>query len=179
MNLRSKIPAAGQIAQVFAVTCLMIYGWTTYGFLDRLPSWLYYLNFQEIVSNYSYAAVFNFVEALLFLAVILLLNLVLPRRFFMERFVARGSLFAVFGLGYLIYLALAVGASKAFQFPDQLFQYVPAILLALLVVAVLLASINVVRKVTEDFADRAVIFLYILMPLTAIGLLVFLFNNLF
>ena len=179
MRLRSKIPAAGQIAQVFAVASLMIYGWTLYGFLDRLPSWLHYLNFIEILSNYSYAAVFNFVEVLLFIAGILALNLVLPRKFFMDRFVARGSLFAVLGLGYLIYLAVAVGRSKAFQFPAELFTLAPVVLLVLLAAALLLARVDTVRKATEDFADRAVIFLYILLPLSALGVIVFLVNNLF
>lgn len=179
MSLRSKIPSAGQIAQVFAVASLMIYGWTTYGFLDRLPSWLYYLNFTEILSNYSYAAVFNFVETLLFIAGILVLNMVLPRRFFMDHFVARGSLFAVLGLGYLIYLAVAVGRSKAFQFPTELFVLAPLVLLVLLIAALLLARVDAVRRVTENFADRAVIFLYILLPLSALGIIVFLVNNLF
>ncbi len=179
MKLRSKIPATGQIVQVFAVTSLMIYGWTTYGFIKRLPSWLYYLNFQEILSNYSYAAAFNFVETLLVMAVILIVNLVLPRKLFMERFVARGSLFSIFSMGYLIYLALAVGESKAFQFPAKLFDRIPLMLAGLLLVALLLPFMDIIQKAAENFADRAVIFLYILMPLTAVGILVFLFNNLF
>ncbi len=179
MRIRSKVPAAGQIAQVFAVTSLMIYGWTTYSFLKRLPSWLYYLNFGEILSNYAYAAVFDFAEALLFTAALLVLNLILPRRLFMDRFVARGALFSVLGLGYLIYVALALGNSKAFQFPAGLFAWAPAVLFGLLVCALLLPWVDAVRRVAENFADRAVIFLYILMPLTALGLLVFLYNNLF
>ncbi len=179
MNLRSKIPAAGQIAQVFAVTSLMIYGWTTYRFLEKLPSWLYYLNFYEILSNYSYQAVFDCLETLLFLAGILFLNLVLPKKFFMERFVARGSIFAVLGLGYLIYLAIALGQSKAFQFPAELFRLAPFVLLGLLLVAVFVARVEAVRKISEDFADRAIIFLYVLLPLTGLGILVFLYNNLF
>ena len=179
MRLRSKIPDTGEIAQVFAVACLMIYGWTLYGFLDRLPSWLYYLNAGEILSNYSYAAVFNFLEALLFLLGILLLNFLLPRKFFMDRFVARGSLFAVLGLGYLIYLAVAVGQSKAFQFPADLFRLAPFVLLGLLLFAVLVARVDAVRRIAENFADRALIFLYILLPLSALGILLFLFNNLF
>ncbi len=179
MSLRNKLPAAGQIAQVFAVTSLMIYGWTTYGFLKRLPSWLYYLNFGEILSNFAYGAVFDFAEALLFIAALLVLNLILPRRLFMDRFVARGSLFSVLALGYLIYVALALGNSKAFQFPAGLFAWAPVVLLGLFVCALILPRVDAVRRVAEDFADRAVIFLYILMPLTGLGLLVFLYNNLF
>ena len=158
---------------------MMIYGWTTYSFIRRLPSWLYYLKFQEILSNYSYAAIINFLEALLFMGGILVINFLLPRRLFLDLFVARGSLFAVLGVGYLIYLALAVGQSKAFQFPEELFLWAPAVFLALLVVVLFLARVEAVRRISEDFADRAVIFLYVLLPLTSVGLLVFLFNNIF
>ena len=77
---------------------MMIYGWTTYSFIRRLPSWLYYLKFQEILSNYSYAAIINFLEALLFMGGILVINFLLPRRLFLDLFVARGSLFAVLGV---------------------------------------------------------------------------------
>ncbi len=179
MNLRKKLPAAGQIAQVFAVASLMIYGWTTYGFVLRVPSWLYYLNFREILSNYSYTTVFDLLETLLVLGGILVLNLLLPRKFFMDRFVAGGSLLTVLSLGYLMYIALNVGESKAFQFPIELIRPAPFVLLGLLLLALLLARVGLIRRVAEDFASRALIFLYILLPLTALGLIVFLVNNLF
>jgi hypothetical protein len=178
MKLRNKFPTAAQVAQVFAVASIMIYGWTTYRLIQKLPSWLYYLNFKEILSNTSYTLVFDFVETLLFVGMILLLNFLLPKKFFLDFFVARGSLLSIFGLGYLIYLALAVGASKATQFPMDMFRWAPLVFLVILALAIFLPRIETVRKVTEDFANRAVIFLYILLPLTSLGTLIFIVNNL-
>jgi hypothetical protein len=178
MKLRNKFPTAAQVAQVFAVASIMIYGWTTYRLIQKLPSWLYYLNFKEILSNTSYTLVFNFMETLLFVGLILLLNLLLPKKFFLDFFVARGSLLSIFGLGYLIYLALAVGASKATQFPMDMFRWAPLVFLAILAFAIFLPHIEIIRRVTEDFANRAVIFLYILLPLTSLGTLIFIVNNL-
>lgn len=97
----------------------------------------------------------------------------------MELFVARGSLFSILGLGYLIYLALAVGQSKSSQFPMDLFKWVPFMFLVILLLAIFLPRVEMVRKIMEDFADRTLIFLYILLPLTGLGLLLFLFNNVF
>jgi hypothetical protein len=179
MNLRLKLPSSTQTAQVFAVTCLVIYGWTTYRFLETLPSWLYYLRFGEILSNYAYTAVIDFIEALLFIGAILLINLLLPRRLFFDRFVARGSLLSIFVAAYLIYLALRVGASKAFQFPEALFVWAPVVFALLVIAAVLLALWEPVRRVMEDFADRALILLYVLLPLTALGFVVLVFNLIF
>jgi len=179
MQIRSKIPTSTQTAQVFAVISMAIYGWTTYRFLQVLPSWLYYLHFGEILSNYAYTAVIDFLEALIFIGAILLINLLLPRALFFDKFVASGSLLALLGAGYLIYLALSVGASKAFRFPEALFLWSPAVFLALAVAAVLLPRWEPVRRAMEELADRAMIFLYVLLPLTALGAAVLVFNLVF
>jgi len=53
------------------------------------------------------------------------------------------------------------------------------VFLVILVLSVFLPRVEVIRIITEGFADRTVIFLYILLPLTGVGLLIFIFNNLF
>jgi hypothetical protein len=179
MNLRSKIPGMSQLAQVFAVICILTYGWTTYRFLQKFPSWLFYLQINEIIANYSYTVVVNFLEALLFMSLVLIINVLLPKRFFMEKFVARGSLLAVFGLGYLIYLAGAIGQSKSSQFPSELFRWTLLVFLVISLLAILLPFLKPVQKITDEFADRSTVFLYILLPMTTLGILIFLFINLF
>ncbi len=179
MPLRNRIPRLQQIAPVFAVVCMLIYGWTTYRFIQKLPSWLLYLNVQEILSNYSHTLVFNFLEALLITCLVILLNFLLPAKLFMDMFVARASLLAAFGLGYLIFLALAVGQSKLSQFPQELFRWAPLVFAVILLLAIYLPHNLRIRKSVEFFADRAVIFLYVLLPLTALGGLMFLAGNLF
>lgn len=179
MTLLRKFPSRGQILQVFAVISIFIYGWTTYRFLQKLPSWLFYLHGQEIVSNYSFTVVVNFLEALIVIVVILAINLVLPASLFMEKFVARGALLSVFSLGYLMYLANAIGVSKSSQFPSELFKWVPLVLLLALVLAIGLPYLNPIQRIADGLADRAVVFLYVLLPITAIGMLIFLWINLF
>lgn len=179
MPLRDRVPKFDQIIPVFAVTSLFIYGWTTYRFLQKLPSWLYYLNVREIFLNLSHTLVFNFVECALILGALVALGIVLPRRFFGDAFVARASLLSMLGLGYLIYLALIIGESKASQFPMDVFTLVPAVGLVILMLSVFLPLISVVRVFLEDFADRAIVFLYLLVPLSAVAGVVFLVNNIF
>jgi hypothetical protein len=178
-TLRDRFPSNHQIISVFAVASMLIYGWTLYRVAQKLPSWLLFLNFQEIVFNYAYALVFNFLESLLFTGVILLISLVLPKKFFMDRFVARGALFAILELGYIIYLALAIGQSKASQFPWEVINWAPLIMMVLFALAVLLPGIVLIRKAVDGFADRAIIFLYILVPLSGLAGVVCLINNIF
>jgi len=177
--LRNRFPKLQQTVAVFAITSMLIYGWTTYRFLQKLPSWLYYLNFQEIFSNYSYTVVFNFVECLIFVSAIILLNFILPKKIFMDMFVARGSLLSLFGVGYLIYLAIAIGDSKATQFPWELFGFAKYIVPVIVVASILMPLVTPIRKALETFAENATIFLYLLLPLSAVGLIVVVANNLF
>jgi len=179
MNLIRKLPGKQQIAQVFAVISILLYGWTTYRFIQKLPSWLYYLNAGEIISNYSFTLVLNFLEALLFLSLVIVIGFLLPKKFFLERFVAHGSLLAVFSLGYLIYLASAIGQSKSSQFPSELFNWTPLVFLIVFLLAISLPFLKPVQKIIDGFADRAVVFLYVLLPVTGLGILIFLFDNLF
>jgi len=121
--------------------------------------------------------VFNLVESLLFIGVLLIINLLLPKNFFMDMFVARGTLFAVLELGYLIYLAVAIGQSKAQQFPWDIINWAPVITIVLFAFSVLLPGVVWIRKAVEGFSDRAIIFLYILLPLSGLAVLVCLVNN--
>ena len=179
MNLRDRLPRLNQIVQVFAVACLLIYGWTTYRFLQKVPSWLFYLSNWEILMNYSQALTFNFVECLIVVGAIMGFSALLPRRIFLDLFIARGTLLTLLGVGYLIYLALAIGASKASQFPWAIFNWSPAILLIILLLSIGLPKVPVVQKVLEEFADRTTVFLYILLPLSGLGILAFAIDNLF
>jgi hypothetical protein len=179
MKIKEKIPSTTQIAPVLAVTAVMLYGWTTFRFIQKLPSWLLFLNLKEILSNYSQTLVLNFLEVLLVIGTILLVNLLLPKKLFMDLFIARGSLLSGLGLAYLMYLAFAIGQSKLSAFPWRTFRWAPLVFLVVFVAAIALPLVVPVRKVVEDFADRAIIILYILAPLTVLGLLLFLVNNLF
>jgi len=179
MRLRDRVPKFDQIVPVFAVTSFFVYGWTTYRFLQKLPSWLYYLNAREILLNLSHTLVINFVECALILGALVALGVVLPRKIFGDVFVARASLLSILGVSYLIYLALIIGESKASQFPMDVFTLAPVVGLVILGLSVFLPLISVVCAVLEDFADRATVFLYLLIPISAVAGVVFLVNNLF
>jgi hypothetical protein len=51
--------------------------------------------------------------------------------------------------------------------------------MVILASAILLPSLNAVGRVMEEIAERAVIFLYVLLPLSGLGVLFFLYVNLF
>ena len=55
----------------------------------------------------------------------------------------------------------------------------PFLALGMLAAAIALPALPPIRRALEAFADRAIIFLYVLMPLSALALVVLVINNLF
>jgi hypothetical protein len=169
-----RIPVWGQIAPVYAVIVLTVYAWTLAWFFWKLPSWLFYLNAGEIGIAFAYSLATNFVESLAVLCGPLALCLALPRAWFLDRFVARGAAFALSGLGYMMYLAFQFKTKD--DYPSlTLKPWSFALAIAIILFIVFLAGrLSLLRKILEVVADRAIIFLYISVPLSLISLAVIL-----
>lgn len=176
--IKDRLPSFQQIIPVFAVTCMMFFGWTAFRFSQKLPSFLLYLRLDEIVSIYSYALVTDFAESLIYILLVALVGFVLPKRLFRESFIASGALLSLLGVGYLMYLAFAVGQSKSMDFPWDVFAQAPAWVLGILLASVVLPLFAPIRSAVESFADRTIIFLYILAPLSAVGAVIVVINQL-
>ena len=151
---------------------LVIYTWTILWFFWKLPSWLYFLNASEIGIALAYVLVTNFVESLLVLCIPVFLALVLPRKWFLDLFVARGTCLVLFGLGYMIYLAREVQTKV--DHPAFSYRLLPLAIAAVLILMAtfLISRIGPIRKILEAFSDRATIFLYVFMPVSVISMLV-------
>ena len=73
---------------------ILVYGWTIYWSLWKLPSWLDFLPLGEIGAIFSYLLATNLIESLLVLLGIIVVCLILPQKWFREVFVSRGSVLA-------------------------------------------------------------------------------------
>lgn len=151
----------------------LVYTWTLFTSFWKLPSWLFFLQVGEILSIYAYAFVINFVESFLLLLIALLPALLLPSRWWTESFIAKG--FALI----LIILGSAALHMSLYRTPDTRALFVNGQLLwwlGTLGAAVLLTwiagSVDWLRRALESMADRFLVFLYVYLPLTALGLVI-------
>ena len=176
MAIFKRIPGWGQVAPVYAVIVLMIYAWTLVWFFWKLPSWLFFLNAGEIVIALAYALATNLVESLLMLCAPLVMSMALPKQWFHDRFVARGAALAISGLAYMMYLANQFKTKD--DYPSlTLKPWTLALALGVILFIVYLAGrLSLFRKLIELLADRAIIFLYISLPLSLISLVVVIFR---
>ncbi|MBL8102212.1 MAG: hypothetical protein JNM02_06765 [Anaerolineales bacterium] len=177
MNFVRKFPKLEQIAPVYAVAVVMIYAWSLSRFFWRFPSWLYYSSAGEIAVIFAYMMVVNLIESVLVLLVPIFMSVILPKRWFYEKFVTKGALLTALSLGYLMYFDNHLHYQN--PFPLELVYRTPFILAGILITVFLVDWIGVLDKILTELSDRLIVFLYISIPVSLISLLVILVRNIF
>ena len=177
MALLNRFPKSAQIAPVYAIIVLLVYGWTILGFFWKLPSWLNFMSIGEILVVMAYAAVVNFLESLCILLIPLLLCALLPRKWFYDQFVARGTALVLLVLAYAMFLTVQL--ETIVGYPKNLVLLTIPIFGIILVLAYLAAKVELLRRLLEALSDRAIIFLYFSIPLSLISVCVVVIRNIF
>jgi len=176
LSIKNKLPRLAQVYPVYAIIVLLTYSWTIYWALWKLPSWLDFLPLGEIGAIFCYLMATNLIESLLALLGVVIVSLVLPQKWFRDFFVSRGSALAA---SVLISIMIF---EYHFDKPADYFNRLPLYLLLTLLIAGVLAFlagwIHVVRKAVEVFAENAVIFLFILLPVSLLSFIVIIIRNL-
>jgi hypothetical protein len=160
------------------VIAFILYTWTLLWFFWKLPGWLFFLNVGNILSALAYVLATNLAESLLVLGAVLALAWLLPGRWFRDVFVARGAALCMAGLGYMMFLADRFKDKINYPELPLAAWTVPVALVAVALVAYAGGRIAPVRKVLEAVADRATIFVYLLVPASLVSLVVILIHAL-
>lgn len=167
---RKKIPRPYEIWSLYSTIVFLIYGWTSIAFFWKLPSWLKILNGWEIVVVIAYILASNLLESLIVLMLFLLACILLPSAWLRQDLAVRGSLImcvftfwtAIFTLNSLI------------VFPTRMELLLITVgLLASLGLAVFLVGRNAfVRRLMRVLSNRSIIFLYVWLPLSLMGVII-------
>ena len=177
MSIVNKIPKLEQIAPVYALIVVMIYPWTLMRLFWKLPSWILFASIGDLVVIFAYMVAVNFLESILVLFAPLGINLILPQKWFYDRFESRSVSLVLFGLGYLTYLKNQLSVDA--PFPLTLVRWLPAAFVAILVLVFLVDRVAFLRQALVALATRLTVFLYLVVPISILSLLVVLFRNIF
>ena len=140
---------------VFAAAVFPTHLWALIDFLREYPAWIKRMDISELLGAFSYVMGFALLDAILLFLGVLVLALILPYRFFREKFAALGSALA---------LITAVWFIIFHSFPQwlEMRQMVPLGLWAASYLLVLsIAYIQILRNpkveaVVDNFMQRAV-----------------------
>ena len=175
MNFVQKIPKIEKIAPVYAVAVGMIYAWSMPRFFWRLTSWLYFSSVGEVAVIFSYMMVVNLIESVLVIFVPIALSVVLPGKWFLDRFVTKGTLFVSLSLSYLMYFDSRLYYQS--PFPLGLVYKTPIIIALLFALVFLIDWTGILDKILIDLSDRMIVFLYISIPVSLVSVLVVIIRN--
>ncbi len=156
---------------MYGTIAIVVYAWTLMRFFWQLPSWLYFLNGGEILGALAYLLVVNFAESLVFVCGPLLLALILPKRWFHDVFVARGTALSLSTLGCMMLLAEQFNNFRDYPQLDLPVWWVLVAAAGIAALVYLCGRIGLLRKALEAVAERASIFVYLLVPLSLLAAL--------
>jgi hypothetical protein len=177
-DLKNRLPRFAEIIPVYSVIAALVYGWELYRFAYRVPSWLHYLTMGELFGIFSYAMLLGLVESLLILGLLLGVCALLPARFFKDVFIPRGTAISLTLLGLLItYLVIYEKVGPTFI--DRIEIWSLATLALTVLFAWLLVRVRFLSRAMSWLSDRMIVFLFLLMPLSVIGVLTVILRNIF
>lgn len=170
-KLLERLPKLEEIHAVYGIIVTLIYGWSIYRFIWKLPSWLKFLMPGEIATIGFYTLVNDLFESLLILVVFLGLALILPGKWLREKFTFRGGLSALSILS--LFVAIAYNNFKLQQIKEY-WAWAPVGFIAL---HILFGRVHLLRVGVEKLAEATTVFLYLTIPFSLISLLVVLVRN--
>ncbi len=168
--MKSRLPDFKEILPVYAALVFFLFGWATIAFFWKLPAWLFYLNLGEVGVIYSYAALTEFFESLIYLCILLALAAILPAQILKNRFQIRGTIAALFMLGLIELTSYFI----AFQELNPAASALYALLICVVLGAALLwlsSKYVFFDRAVRIVVDRLVIFLYVYLPIAGISLI--------
>jgi hypothetical protein len=182
-TVKARLPENQQIILLYAAIVVPLYSWALYWFFDYVPSLIESMEFWESLIILAYVLATSLVESLLILGFMLFWAMLLPARFFREKFSIQGSLivWAIFGLAY----AAQKGIQTIYRWSLREYAIHMSIILlvfTLLVVFVprfLVYRFKFIDKTLSAFVDRLTIFLYLYLPVSVVGLIVVIIRNIF
>ncbi len=173
-----RFPARADIPPVFAVITFMLYAWTLVQFFWKLPSLTFYLYIGEIFAIFSYALVESLFESLALLGFLLALSFLLPPAALRDVFIVRGTSLTLILTGSAM-LFWNRFSELGLPMTKHIFLWTAVTIAAACLAVFFSTRINLLARGLAGLADRLIVFLYLLMPLSALALGTVLVRSLF
>lgn len=145
-------------------------------FFDELPAWLLSLNAWDIAGILAYTQLFALLESAAVLLFLVLLALLLPARFFRDRFVAHSTL-----LVFLASIWAIAAQSDSTIIPrfslDTLFLWLGLYLAFAGISYLVIRRSGRLEKGLGAFAERLTVLLYVYLPVTLLSAIIVIIRN--
>jgi hypothetical protein len=177
ISVIQRFPTIKQITPVYALTLFIFSSWTLLHFFWEFPSWSFFLNMREILAVLAYSLSVNLLESVIVTSGLVVLAAILPGKWFRDVFISVGAAFVTLILGFLMYFLYQFQSRG--DYPSEAIKAIPFLFAGIIFLAFLLGHWAFTRKILEIVSDRAIVFLYLFVPLGIISIILVVLQNLF
>jgi hypothetical protein len=159
------------LTQIFVYSAFPIHIWALINMFRDVPSWVLYLRNWEVVSMVAYTLSFALFETLIVLLIVVLVGMIVPKRWVVDRYIPLVSL-------WLVELAI-----MAIVFHNHIIQHLPKRNLVISYALVLAVSTFIVLRFPKLggalrwIAERLVVLSFLYIFFDVLGLLVVIVRN--
>ncbi|MBK6793223.1 MAG: hypothetical protein IPG80_11985 [Anaerolineales bacterium] len=172
----NRLPNRNQLLPVYAVGVTILYSWAIIVTIrSSLFTWVLYLNVPEILTLVAYILAGAFLESLLLIAALTIFGVLLPSKLLTEKFILRGTILTITFLSSIMFYYTQTPLGEALV---DIYKWV--LFFTVSTVGFLLAAENIqtIKNTVELIADRAMVFLYIYLPISIISVIVVIIRSL-
>jgi hypothetical protein len=141
-----------------------------------MPGWLPFLNLWDIASIFAYTQAFALLESALVLFLLIVLCVVLPARFFRDKFAAQGSMVVLMAALWTA-VFLSVSAEIRFWSLGEFLFWSALSLAAIVAPCILIYRSRRIERAISAFAGRLAVLLYVYVPLSCLSLIIVIVRN--
>jgi hypothetical protein len=175
-TFRARWPSRRESLLLFGVCVFPVHTWAILNLLSELPGWLVRLSLWDIVGIIAYTLVFALLECLVIWLAVVLLSIVLPKRWFRERFVALGTMIVLLTSGWAILAHFNDEALAQWSAWDS-FLWFGLYLVSLGVFYTLVFRFDRLERWIVSFADRLLILAYLYLLLDFLAFVIVALRN--
>jgi hypothetical protein len=160
---------------VFAVCVALVFTWSVFVFLKKLPHWLLFLSAWDTLGVFAYTQAAALLESVILLLALTVLSAIVPARLLRDGFVAKGSAILLITTAWLV--AEHLGAIYIFVNMQRMLIWLVLYVISIGWAYVVVVRYQWVRAALLSLADRLMVLLYLYLPLSIVSVIVILLRH--
>ena len=175
-TFRSRLPARTEIFKAFAVCVFLVQVWSIYNVWHAVPSWALAMDTWTLAGTIAYTQAFALIESLLVMGLMVLMAIILPGKWYKERFVAQSSV-AIILAAIASVLAHLYGQDWSMWNTRGFLTWLGILFCLILVASFLVARFKWLERGLEALAERLLILSSVYIAIGLVSLILVLIRN--
>ncbi len=151
--------------------------WAVFNLLETIPSWVLQLNAWEIIGGISYTLTFALIESVFLFVLVMIVNFIVPKQFFAEKFILNSTILALLILIWAILVQYNYDSIISLDRKSILFLF-STILLSIVIVILIANRIRNFEIIISAVVNRVAVLAVIYLILDILGILIVITRNL-